>query len=138
MVECEDKRVEEEYGGCIANVDSSDPNLFSARKKCRDKYSAIVFIEHVTKGMPICKSVRKRPPQKMANEYPDTLTHAAEILNKGKTSKSRGRISGDSHVFLQQFDRHDSRETDRGGNGGRRSGRGRGGCDGGRSIGSGC
>jgi hypothetical protein len=57
MFGCDVKRVEEEYGGCIANGNPSDPNLVAARRKCRDKFLAITFNEHADKKViPICKS----------------------------------------------------------------------------------
>jgi hypothetical protein len=49
MLGCGVKRVEEEYGGSIASVDPNNPNLVAAKKKCRDKFLAIAFIEHANK-----------------------------------------------------------------------------------------
>jgi hypothetical protein len=49
MLGCDTKRVEEEFGGSIDNVETNNPNLVAAKKICRDKFLAVAFIEHADK-----------------------------------------------------------------------------------------
>jgi hypothetical protein len=75
MIGCDTKRVEKEFGGSIEGVKHDNPDLVAAKKKCRDQFLAIAYIEHADKkryadlqtGLPNYY-LRKR-----ADEYPQTL-----------------------------------------------------------------
>jgi hypothetical protein len=116
MIGCDTKRVEEEFGGSIDNVESNNPNLVAAKKFCRDKFLAVAFIQHADKKRygDLQISLANDYLRKNADEYPDTLIHAAEILNKWKVSESRRPISGNSPMFLQQGDSDYASGVDRG------------------------
>jgi hypothetical protein len=124
MIGCDIRRAEEELGGSIRKVSYDDPALIAAKNKCRDKFLAIACIEHADKKRysELQTSLSNDYLRKKADEYPQTLIHAAEILNKWKVSESRGRIPGYSPMFLQQGEGHEGRGTDR--RRGRRGGRG--------------
>ena len=118
MIGCDNVRVGKEYGGSIEDVSASDPVLVAARKKCRDKFMAIAFIEHADKKRygDLQTSMSNDYLRKKNDEYPSDLTHAVEILNKWKGNQFRGRNPNFSPMFLQQDD-------NRGGHG-KRGGRG--------------
>jgi hypothetical protein len=54
------------------------------KKLCRDKFLAVAFIEHADKKRygDLQIGLANDYLRKKADEYPDTLIHAAEILNK--------------------------------------------------------
>jgi hypothetical protein len=127
LIGCDCKRVEAELGHSIADSSPNDSELIAAKKKCRDKFLAIAFIEHADKKRygDLQTSLSNDYLRKRADEYPQTLVHAAEILNKWKASESRGRTPGHSHMFLQQCDSNDGRGDVSGGGLGRGRGRGK-------------
>jgi hypothetical protein len=133
MLGCDAKRVEEEFGGSIDNIERSSPDLVAAKKICRDKFLAVAFIEHTDKKRyaNLQTSLSIDYLRKKTDEYPDTLVHAAEIQNKWKATESRGPPSRPSPMFLQQGDSDNGSGVGRGGDGGGQSGRGRGGRGGG-------
>jgi hypothetical protein len=56
MLGCDAKRVEEEFGGSIDNIEPNNPDLVDAKRKWRDKFLAVAFFEHADKkGMEIYK-----------------------------------------------------------------------------------
>jgi hypothetical protein len=50
MIGCNTGWIEAEFGSSIVNVSPNNPGLIAARKKCRDKFFAIAFIEHADKS----------------------------------------------------------------------------------------
>jgi hypothetical protein len=72
-----------------------DPNLVAARKKSRDKFLVIAFIEHTDKTLyfDLQISLANDYLRKKADEYPDTLIHAVEILNKWGQKKNSASSS---------------------------------------------
>jgi hypothetical protein len=126
MIGCDSKSIEAEFGRSTINVSPNDPGLVAARRKCRDKFLAIAFIEHADKKRyaDLQISLSNVYLRKKADDYPQTLV---QILNKWKASESRGCTSGYSPMFMQQSDSYDGRGdvSGRGRGRGRDDGRGR-------------
>jgi hypothetical protein len=126
MLGCDRKSIEKEFGGPITGVSINDPSLIAAKKRCREKFLAIAFIQHSDKKRygDLQSQLSNDYLRKKTDEYPADLVHASDILNKWKgSSGSQERNSSFTPMFIQQED-----------NGGRVNG-GRGG--GRRGVGSG-